>query len=67
MTQERKETMISARVPPTVVTRVDYVVRNTDNEAVKNRSTAVLAALETWLTAQEERLRELGVLPRKPR
>jgi len=67
MASERKTTMISARVPATLVTRLDFVARNTEHAAVKNRSTAVYAALETWLTAQEDRLRELGVLPKKAR
>lgn len=67
MALERKATMISARVPAATVERLDYIARNTDNPAVKNRSTAVLQAIETWLTAQEDRLRELGVLPKKTR
>lgn len=64
MTPERKM-MISARVPASLVTRLDFVARNTEHAAVKNRSTAVHVALETWLTAQEDRLRELGVIPKK--
>lgn len=67
MALERKTTMISARVPAAMVTRLDFVARNTEVAAVKNRSTAVFAALEAWLTAQEDRLRELGVLPKKAR
>lgn len=63
---ERK-TMISARVPPALVTRLDFAARNTEHPAVKNRSTALQVALETWLQAQEDRLRELGVLPKKAR
>jgi hypothetical protein len=59
--------MVSARVPAVVVTRVDFIVRNTDSETVKNRSAALLAALEAWLPGQEDRLRELGVLPKKAR
>jgi predicted DNA-binding protein len=67
MASERKATMISARVPAATVERLDFVARNTENTAVKNRSTAMLQAIETWLTAQEDRLRELGVLPKKAR
>lgn len=59
--------MISARVPAALVVRLDYVARNTENTAVKNRSTAVLAALETWLAAQEQRLVDLGVISKKTR
>lgn len=59
--------MISARLPAAVVTRVDFIVRNVDNEAVKNRSAALLAALEAWLPGQEDRLRELGILAKKTR
>jgi len=65
MTPERKSTMISARVPAAVVSRVDFVVRNIDNETVNNRSAAVLAALEAWLPAQEQRLEKLGILAKK--
>ena len=67
MASERKTTMISARLSAATVERLDFVARNTENTAVKNRSTAVLQAIETWLTAQEDRLRELGVLPKKTR
>lgn len=67
MTPERKSTMISARVPAAAVSRVDFVVRNIDSETVKNRSAAVLAALEAWLPGQEDRLRELGILAKKTR
>jgi hypothetical protein len=64
---ERKTLMISARLPAALVTRVDFVARNTDAEAVKNRSTAVLAAIEAWLPVQERRLEDLGILPKKNR
>jgi hypothetical protein len=66
MEHERKDVMVSARVPAATVARVDFVTRNIDSEVVKNRSTALLAALEAWLPGQEDRLRELGILPRKP-
>lgn len=61
MGTERKATMVSARLPAGLVARVDYVARNTDTEGVKNRSTALQAALESWLPGQENRLRELGL------
>lgn len=66
MTPERKGTMLSARVPKTLVERVDFVTRNIDTD-VDNRSKAVVAALEAWVPGQEERLRELGILPKKAR
>lgn len=66
MTPERK-TMVSARLPAGLVTRLDFVARNTDTEGVKNRSTAVLVALESWLIGQEQRLETLGVIPKKSR
>lgn len=65
MTSERKSTRISARLPAGVVSRVDFVVRNIDSDAVKNRSAALLAALEAWLPGREDRLRELGILGKK--
>lgn len=67
MTPERKSIMISGRLPPAVVSRVDFIVRNIDNDAVRNRSAALLAALEAWLPGQEDRLRELGILAKKTR
>lgn len=66
MAPERK-IMISARVSAALVTRLDFVARNSDHPSVKNRSTAVCVALETWLKAQEDRLVELGVLSKKAR
>lgn len=67
MTPERKSTMVSARVPAAVISRVDFVVRNIDSDAVRNRSAALLAALEAWLPGQERRLEELGILAKKTR
>jgi len=67
MDDERKSTMISARLPTALVERLDYVARNIDGEAVKNRSTGLRAALESWLPGCEDRLRELGVLAKKAR
>jgi metal-responsive CopG/Arc/MetJ family transcriptional regulator len=67
MGPERKTSMVSVRLPAALVARVDYVARNIDSETVKNRSTAVHAALETWLPSQERRLEDLGILPKKAR
>jgi hypothetical protein len=66
MALERK-TMVSVRLPAALVARVDFIARNTDSETVKNRSTALHAAVDAWLPAQEDRLRELGVLAKKAR
>lgn len=66
MTPERK-VMISVRLPAALVARVDFIARNIDGDTIKNRSTALCAAVETWLPAQEERLQVLGVLPKKAR
>jgi hypothetical protein len=67
MARERKTTMVSTRASAPLVARVDFVVRNLDSDIVKNRSTAFLAAVEAWLPAQEDRLRELGILPKEAR
>lgn len=67
MASERKTYMVSARLSASLVARIDYAVRNVTDEAIRNRSTAVQAALETWLTAQEKELETLGVLPKKAR
>lgn len=60
-----KKTMISIRLPAALVVRLDYVARNTEVEWVRNRSTAAHAAINDWVNSQEERLRVLGVLPKK--
>jgi metal-responsive CopG/Arc/MetJ family transcriptional regulator len=66
MADERKTTMVSARLTDVLVARVDFVVRNIDSD-VSNRSLAVQAAIEAWLPTQEQRLVELGILPKKGR
>lgn len=67
MALERKTIMISARLPKALTDRVDYVTRNLDIGGQNCRSTALRAAVEAWLPIQEERLRDLGVLPKKAR
>lgn len=62
MDDERKATMISARLPAALVARLDYVTRNIDSDTIKNRSAGVREALEAWLPKCEDRLRELGVM-----
>lgn len=66
MTPERKDKRVDARLPTALVARVDYVVRNTEGE-IKNRSSALRVALESWLPGQEQRLEQLGILPKKAR
>jgi metal-responsive CopG/Arc/MetJ family transcriptional regulator len=66
MATERK-TMVSARLPAALVARVDFVARNIDNDDVKNRSVAIEIALQEWLPKQEQRLEQLGILPKKAR
>ena len=65
MGTERKTARINARVPKSLLERVDFVARNTDAPGVESISTAVQAALEAWLPGQEERLVTLGVPPPK--
>lgn len=67
MTPERKSTMVSVRLPSALVARADFLTRNTEGEALKNRSAVVRAALEGWLPGQEQKLEQLGVLPKKTR
>jgi Arc/MetJ-type ribon-helix-helix transcriptional regulator len=62
-----KKTMISARLPAPLIARMDFVARNIDGDTVRNRSTAVQAAIEAWLPSQERRLEELGLLTKKAR
>lgn len=59
--------MISARLPVSLVARVDFVARNTDDGPVKNRSTAMQAAVETWLQSEETKLEARGLLQKKAR
>lgn len=59
--------MVSARLSTGLVARVDFVTRNIDNDSVVTRSAAIAAALEAWLPTQEERLAELGLIPKKAR
>lgn len=59
MANERK--MISVRLPVALRNRVDFVARNNDSENIKDRSSAIVAAIETWLPSQEDKIRALGV------
>ena len=64
MPRERK-IMISARVPAALVARLDFVVRNTEGDATRNRSVTLQLALETFLEDEEGRLEARGVLSKK--
>jgi hypothetical protein len=64
MPRERK-IMISARVPASLVARLDFVVRNTEGDATRNRSVTLQLALETWLEDEEARLEARGVRSKK--
>lgn len=70
MTPERKAVMISARLPASLVARVDFLTKNTEGP-VRSRSAALQAALEHWLPEQErtleKRLEELGAPSKKVR
>lgn len=63
MTQ--KNQMVSVRLPAQLVARVDFVVRNSEPDVVKNRTSAVHAALLGWLPGEETRLEVLGIIPKK--
>lgn len=65
MPPERKSAMVSVRLSAALAARLDFVVRNVDTEGIKNRSTAVVAALAHWLPTQEARLEELGIITKK--
>ena len=55
--------MLSARLPASLVERMDFVVKNM---GVVDRTAAILEAIESWLQAREQRLREAGLtLPKR--
>jgi hypothetical protein len=70
MPPERKATMVSARLPASLVARVDFVAKNTEGD-IRSRSAALQAALEAWLPEQErtleKRLEQLGAPSKKIR
>ena len=70
MSPERKATMVSARLPASLVARVDFLTKNTEGDP-RSRSAAFQAALEHWLPEQERvlelRLEKLGVTSKKVR
>ncbi len=51
--------MISARLDPLLVGRLEFVAKNTDAEGIKNRTDCIAAALAAWLPGQEKRVGEL--------
>lgn len=70
MPAERKATMVSARLPASLVVRVDFITRNTEGD-IRSRSAALQAALEAWLPDQEKtlekRLEQIGAPSKKVR
>jgi metal-responsive CopG/Arc/MetJ family transcriptional regulator len=70
MAAERKTVMISARLPASLVARVDFIAKNTEGD-IRSRSAALQAALEHWLPEQErtleKRLEQLGAPSKKAR
>lgn len=70
MAIERKTVMVSARLPASLVARVDFLTRNTEG-GIYNRSVAVQTALESWLPNEEKtlerRLEQLGAPSKKLR
>lgn len=62
--------MVSARLPASLVARVDFLTKNTEGD-LRSRSAALQAALEHWLPEQErvleKRLEQLGVTSKKVR
>lgn len=67
---ERKTVMISARLPASLVARVDFLTKNTEGD-VRSRSAAVQTALEGWLPSEEKtlekRLEQVGAPSKKAR
>lgn len=67
---ERKTVMVSARLPASLVARVDFIAKNTEGD-IRSRSAALQTALEAWLPAQEttleKRLEQLGAPSKKAR
>ena len=58
----KRKFMVSIRLPPSTVERVDFV---TVNMGITDRTAAILEAIELWLPAREQRLRESGLAPPK--
>jgi hypothetical protein len=55
---EECKIVISLRVPPELLRRIAFFAGNTDRDALATRSAVILAAVEAWLPAQEQALRE---------
>lgn len=58
----RPKVMISVRLPVDLIKRLDFIVRN-DEQDTATRSSEVQAAIESWLDSRERRMRELGLEP----
>jgi Arc/MetJ-type ribon-helix-helix transcriptional regulator len=64
MGTERKNIMVSARLPAAIVERLDYVTRNNAGD-IRSRSEAIHSAIVAWLPTEETRLISLGLSPPK--
>lgn len=54
-----RKTMISIRLLPTMLKRVDYAARNPSNPATATRTAVIAAAIEAWLPGEEAALKRL--------
>lgn len=52
---------LNARVPASVADDLDFVVRNTATEGVTNLSTAIVAALRAFVTAELGKIKARGI------
>jgi len=60
--------MVSARLSPLLLERLEYVAKNTDTDGINNRTDCIAAALIAWLPGQEKRVGELlGTSQKKSR
>jgi hypothetical protein len=63
--ESKKSTRVCVRIPQPVFERLSFVARNTDDPAVVNLSKGVCEAVLAWLPKQEQRLSDLGIIPKK--
>lgn len=54
--------MISFRLPDRLLSRMDFVAKNTTDDVLATRSAVILAAIESWLPTAEAAIKKsLGV------
>lgn len=58
---DEPKVMVTVRLPPDVLDRVDFIARNTDKETIAHRSDAIRVAIEEWLPKEEKHLMGLGI------